>query len=260
MSRARDQMRSLALVALVAAGCDDTPTRAKYRVTMLATAESEPVAGVRVQVEQNEFITDASGITGWVLADVVGTHVTYRVVCPSGYKTNQPEGTIVLRPTASPEEETPLQFNVACTPNIRSATIVVRASARSPSERIALANLPVVIDGRTIGYTSSAGVLHATFRGDPNQNIRVAVDASSLERVSPPRLEQTFILPTEDTILSFAAEFDVGSAVAPSTPVPVETARPPRRRRRSTGGSIESPTVTEPVYEVPTQIRPGGEL
>ena len=254
--------------SLVAAACSSAPEAVPHHLLAFhAHADvGEPLAGVRIWTDRNgdramsdDEVLGTTDATGVVRVDHVapfGTILNVAATCPAGYRPPEAMGPIALHPVQATGAvaDQGIEHSVQCLPANRDAVVVVRAtgtctvpldSPRGATTQVpcAVANVPVLLDGREVAQTDASGIAHVAVSKTPNSSFRLELAAATMNpMLIPAQATRDFMIPDEDVIMPFDQVFTV------STPPP-----PTRARRRA----VRRPTVQAPVRRIPSRMSMG---
>ncbi len=167
-----------------------------------------PVGQVSVLINSGlTGTTDAQGRLRVSLQGKEGAQVKVQADCPEGFVDPVELQPFVLRKvltfSANPEPQ-PIEFLIPCKPALIKAVVMVRTGGQ--------ADLPVLIDGREVGRTTSEGVAHVMVRMAPGTEFQVKLSTSHKPRLRPQEPSQTFSVPEVESVLVFDQAFEVVSS------------------------------------------------
>lgn len=209
------QLCILTVAAGVLASCQarSAPTP---RIEVVFVVESDPglrLGNVHVAFEGKPLgKTDADGLLRAKVDGKPGQRFKVAHVCPLGHVAPSAPKFLRLRRfdgTGESQSEA-LQITLRCKPEKRFAVFIVRAKNG--------ADLPVLLNGRTVAQTNSSGVAQFSTSARPGTDFVVELDTRSRPQLSPQRPTHLRMLPDADEIFVVDQSFDRRKA--------------PRRRRR----------------------------
>jgi hypothetical protein len=202
------------LATVAAFGCaEPSPPPVEVRVRVTSDG-STPVAGAQLLARgEAPSLTDAHGRATLSLA-TKEDRVPMVLTCPDGFVA--PAGDKVLIPlgVGASDPERALALELLCQLELRDAVVLVHAVGDA-------IQLPVKVDGVTVGQTDALGFAHVHVRAAPDSEFEVSLDTSANERLSPANPTQRYRLRRSDELFVLDTRFE-------------EPKRPVRKRRADT--------------------------
>lgn len=218
-------VRALFSLALLLGGCGDAAP--PYVVVFRASDErSQPISGVVVEVVGFAQSTGGDGTVPFELKGTEGQTFSVEIKCPPAYRVESADDKmpITLRRITSSNGEgfAPIERKVRCVPTRRRVVVVVSLGKGG-------AGLPVLVDEQEQARTDEEGVAHLALAAPPSTSIRVKIDTSGNEGLTPPNPVRTYRVPDSDDVFVFDQQIE-------NTARPKAEPRPRKRRRARPGG------------------------
>jgi hypothetical protein len=195
---------TITLLGLAACGAAE-PRPERFEIHLLALESSgKSLADVRFWADGKQLgVSDASGRLRVELAGYEGQPVALSTACPPGYRTLEPQRSLVLRRVQRGKEAVAsLELRATCTTLERTVALVVRASGPSS------AGLPIRVRGEVIGQTDSDGLAHLLLKSRPQMTLRVTIDTSSQPSLRPRDPVHTFEVADADAVVLIEQPFE----------------------------------------------------
>ena len=207
---------ALFAATLLASSCSSTTkNRALFEVYFEATTDDGiPLPGVEINGNGRQLgVTTDDGMLRAFLRANEGATLRTRATCPPGYREPEQLPPLTLRRfraiTIGGGDQ--LRVSIECRASERRVALIVNTDQRI--------DLPIIMDGKEVGFTNTEGVAHVALRMAPNTTFRVALDTSEHPRLRPKSPIATFTVGDADALVVF----DQGFA---------EEVKPKKRRRR----------------------------
>lgn len=201
-------MRSLALITLLGLSASCQPAeRPAPTLDVIFAVESDPgvrLAGARVLVDGKPVgETDFAGVVKAKVSGQAGQQLTVEHDCPDDHVAPSEAKLLRLRnfERVGDPGAGSLEVTLRCPPSERLAVFIMRAKNG--------ANLPVLLDGQSVGKTNASGVAHFSTSAIPGTDFVVELDTGNHPHLSPQRPTHLVTLPDADEIFVLTQSFDV---------------------------------------------------
>lgn len=187
------------------ASCQTAPIVSTTFSLMIAV-ESDPgvrIEGTPVLIDGTSVgETDADGVLRASVSGQVGKQIRIEHDCPRGHDPASAAKFLRLRGFEQPNQSdsSVLGITLHCRPSTRLAVFVVRARHG--------AGLPILLDGRNVGETSSSGVAHFSTSAVPGTDFTVELVTRNHPELRPQRPRYLMTLPEADEVFVINQSFD----------------------------------------------------
>lgn len=203
MSERLPSLAALALPMLLWSCAAREPAESIYEVVFSAVDDrGAPVSEVAVLLDGSEL--GSTGTDGRLAATLRGRDGESAVLgakCPPGHATAElPQRFRFARTRSLGDSPEALEIGVLCARSERLAVLLVRTPRR--------AGIPIVVDGRSAGFTNEHGLDHVRLDLAPGASLQVTLDTHALPGLVPANPSRMFTIGEEDSLLVFDQSFE----------------------------------------------------
>lgn len=185
-------------LTLAGAACDprDEPPPPFPIVVRVTSARDSPVPGASLSLDGRRIATsDRDGTMTLTLPGREGDVRDFSIACPEGFESPRRPLQVTLRQLSGAASAP--QFEATCRPLHRSVVVAVRARGGS--------DLPVLLRGKEVARTDSAGIAHARFSLQEGEQLLLELDTRSDASLHPANPQKLFVVGDRDDVFLFDA-------------------------------------------------------